>query len=73
MATDKRGSTVYSFIHYSINFYYVYYSQPSSVKILVPGSGLGRLAFDIAHLGYYCQGNEFSMYMLIASNFMLNR
>ncbi|XP_019858904.1 PREDICTED: carnosine N-methyltransferase-like [Amphimedon queenslandica] len=45
----------------------------SSVKVLVPGSGLGRLAFDIAHLGYCCEGNEFSMYMLLASNFMLNK
>ncbi|CAG8439709.1 12086_t:CDS:10 [Ambispora leptoticha] len=37
--------------------------QRSSVRILVPGAGLARLAFDIAKLGYSCQGNEFSFYM----------
>ncbi|XP_071941188.1 carnosine N-methyltransferase-like [Antedon mediterranea] len=42
-------------------------------KVLVPGAGLGRLAFEIARLGYECQGNEFSMIMLIAANFILNR
>ncbi|KAF9105460.1 hypothetical protein BGX27_009622 [Mortierella sp. AM989] len=43
------------------------------VNILVPGSGLGRLAFDIAHAGFSAQGNEFSYYMLLASNFILNK
>lgn len=46
---------------------------PSEVSILVPGAGLGRLAYDIAKLGYICQGNEFSLFMLFASNFILNR
>lgn len=41
--------------------------------MLVPGSGLGRLAFDIAHDGFSAQGNEFSYYMLLASNFILNK
>ena len=45
----------------------------NQIKILVPGAGLGRLAFDIASKGYSCQGNEFSFYMLIASHFILNR
>jgi carnosine N-methyltransferase len=60
--------------------------------VLVPGSGLGRLAYQIARLGlhlhkfcshficyvyiclsgYRCQGNEWSMFMLIASHFILN-
>ncbi|ORZ07207.1 N2227-like protein [Lobosporangium transversale] len=43
------------------------------IHILVPGSGLGRLAFDIAHAGFSAQGNEFSYYMLLASNFILNK
>ncbi|PRP86907.1 hypothetical protein PROFUN_03655 [Planoprotostelium fungivorum] len=47
-------------------------SDKSSVRILVPGSGLGRLAFDIVSKGYSCEGNEFSYFMLIASNFILN-
>lgn len=28
-------------------------------RILVPGAGLGRLAFEVAWRGFSCQGNEF--------------
>ena len=49
------------------------YSKPSEVDILVPGAGLGRLAFEFASRGYNCEGNEFSIYMLIGSNFVLNK
>ncbi|XP_013185581.1 carnosine N-methyltransferase [Amyelois transitella] len=45
----------------------------SHIKILVPGAGLGRLAWEIAARGFTCQGNEFSLFMLFASNFILNR
>ncbi|KAM8793109.1 carnosine N-methyltransferase isoform 2-T2 [Eudromia elegans] len=44
----------------------------SKVNILVPGAGLGRLAWEIAMLGYACQGNEWSLFMLFSSNFVLN-
>ncbi|KAG0378470.1 hypothetical protein BGX24_003751 [Mortierella sp. AD032] len=47
--------------------------QRGGIHVLVPGSGLGRLAFDIAHDGFSAQGNEFSYYMLLASNFILNK
>ncbi|XP_037968906.2 carnosine N-methyltransferase [Plutella xylostella] len=47
--------------------------QPSSIKVLVPGAGLGRLAWEVAARGYTCQGNEFSLFMLFASNLVLNR
>lgn len=43
------------------------------IKVLVPGAGLGRLAYELAYRGYSCQGNEFSVFMLFASNFVLNR
>lgn len=43
------------------------------VKVLIPGAGLGRLIYEIAYRGYYCEGNEFSLFMLMASNFVLNR
>ncbi|XP_037279774.2 carnosine N-methyltransferase [Rhipicephalus microplus] len=46
--------------------------DPSTIHILVPGAGLGRLAYEIARQGYCCQGNEFSLFMLFASNFILN-
>ncbi|XP_061117302.1 carnosine N-methyltransferase isoform X2 [Conger conger] len=47
--------------------------DPSKVNVLVPGAGLGRLAWEIASLGYSCQGNEWSFFMLFSSNFVLNR
>jgi carnosine N-methyltransferase len=34
--------------------------------------GVGRLAFDITALGYSVQGNDFSLFMLLASDFILN-
>ncbi len=33
----------------------------------------GRLAYEIANLGFKCEGNEFSLYMLMTSNFILNK
>ncbi|KAI6020445.1 hypothetical protein PISMIDRAFT_498583 [Pisolithus microcarpus 441] len=45
----------------------------STLRVLVPGAGLGRLAYDVARLGFACQGNEFSHYMLLASYLILNR
>nr|XP_032525187.1 carnosine N-methyltransferase isoform X1 [Danaus plexippus plexippus] len=45
----------------------------SSVRVLVPGAGLGRLAWEVAGRGFSCQGNEFSLFMLFASNFILNK
>ncbi|KAK8850361.1 hypothetical protein IAR55_004279 [Kwoniella newhampshirensis] len=44
----------------------------SQVRVLVPGCGLGRLAMEIAARGFASQGNEFSSYMLIASDWVLN-
>ena len=35
-------------------------------------SGVGRLAFELTKQGYCVQGNDFSLYMLIASDFILN-
>jgi hypothetical protein len=42
-------------------------------RVLVPGAGLGRLAFEIVSRGYATQGNEFSYHMLVAGSHMLNR
>eukprot|EP00547_Thalassionema_nitzschioides_P004743 CAMPEP_0194222340 /NCGR_PEP_ID=MMETSP0156-20130528/32693_1 /TAXON_ID=33649 /ORGANISM="Thalassionema nitzschioides, Strain L26-B" /LENGTH=415 /DNA_ID=CAMNT_0038953091 /DNA_START=253 /DNA_END=1500 /DNA_ORIENTATION=- len=41
-------------------------------KICVPGAGVGRLALELTALGYRVQGNEFSLFMLLASDFILN-
>lgn len=40
-------------------FHYVSFAQRNQLRVLVPGAGLGRLAFEIAWLGFSCQGNEF--------------
>jgi carnosine N-methyltransferase len=49
-----------------------YFPNPTDTKVLVPGSGLGRLPYEIASLGYSTQGNEFSFFMLLASSYILN-
>ncbi|OII72231.1 uncharacterized protein cubi_01564 [Cryptosporidium ubiquitum] len=47
-------------------------SSSEKLKVLIPGAGLGRLLFEVARLGYSCQGNEISYAMLLGSNFALN-
>ncbi|KAL7268488.1 hypothetical protein RUND412_008887 [Rhizina undulata] len=46
--------------------------EREKVRVLVPGAGLGRLAFDIVREGFTTQGNEFSYHQLTASNYILN-
>lgn len=41
-------------------------------RVIVPGSGLGRLVWETSHLGFDAQGNEFSYYMLLCSYLILN-
>ncbi|EKM56641.1 uncharacterized protein PHACADRAFT_194233 [Phanerochaete carnosa HHB-10118-sp] len=55
------------------HFAHVPAEERSRLRVLVPGAGLCRLAWDVANLGFACQGNEFSHYMLLASFFILNR
>ncbi|RXK41707.1 hypothetical protein M231_00942 [Tremella mesenterica] len=47
--------------------------EKNRVKVLVPGCGLGRLALEIAARGFASEGNEFSVYQLLVSNYMLNQ
>jgi carnosine N-methyltransferase len=47
-------------------------SQREKIRILCPGSGLGRLPWEIARKGFACQGNEFSYQMLLVSNYIFN-
>ena len=44
----------------------------SSVKVLVPGAGLGRLVFELCAAGFATEGNELSYHALIASSLVLN-
>lgn len=47
-------------------------TDTKDVKVLVPGAGLGRLAWEINRMGFAVQGNEFSLYMLLTSQLILN-
>lgn len=48
------------------------FPDPRGKRVLVPGAGLGRLAYELVQLGFSAQGNEFSLYMLLPSQFILN-
>jgi carnosine N-methyltransferase len=41
-------------------------------RVLVPGCGASRLVWEVCRAGYAAQGNEFSWFMLFASNVILN-
>ncbi|KAF8466519.1 N2227-like protein-domain-containing protein [Gautieria morchelliformis] len=43
------------------------------ITVLVPGSGLGRLAWEIASMGFDTTSNELSPYMNLAFRFLLSR
>ncbi|GAX22043.1 hypothetical protein FisN_6Hh290 [Fistulifera solaris] len=43
-----------------------------SLRLCVPGAGVGRLACELTASGYAVQGNEFSLHMLLASDYILN-
>lgn len=44
-----------------------------AIKVLVPGAGLGRLAYEISQMGFATEGNEFSLFMLLTSEAILTR
>ncbi|KAF7411750.1 carnosine N-methyltransferase isoform X1 [Vespula maculifrons] len=71
--TDERNACYQPIIDEITNQFSLDKCTPSQVQILVPGAGLGRLAYEIARRGYTCQGNEFSLFMLFASHFVLNK
>lgn len=72
-AGAEERSQCYSPVLAELVAQYPRLEERSDVKVLVPGAGLGRLAWEIASKGFQCQGNEFSLYMLFASNFILNK
>ena len=48
------------------------HSLGKSLKVLVPGAGLGRLVFELSRRGHEAQGNEISYHQLLTAGFMLN-
>ena len=49
-----------------------FFPQNKNKKILVPGAGLCRLAYEIAKLGFNIDAIEVSYYMIICSDFIFN-
>lgn len=47
-------------------------SGRDTVKILIPGAGLCRLAVDMVQLGFNTEANEVSYHMLMVGQFILN-
>eukprot|EP00615_Pteridomonas_danica_P017945 CAMPEP_0114404158 /NCGR_PEP_ID=MMETSP0102-20121206/19379_1 /TAXON_ID=38822 ORGANISM="Pteridomonas danica, Strain PT" /NCGR_SAMPLE_ID=MMETSP0102 /ASSEMBLY_ACC=CAM_ASM_000212 /LENGTH=387 /DNA_ID=CAMNT_0001568779 /DNA_START=1627 /DNA_END=2787 /DNA_ORIENTATION=- len=45
---------------------------PIGSSVLVPGSGLARLACEISAAGFKSQGNDFDLFMLFTANYLLN-
>jgi carnosine N-methyltransferase len=70
----ERQQTYGTIIDELLNFYSEHKTPESrsGIRVLTPGAGLGRLTWEIARLGFASQGNEFSFYMLLTANMILN-
>lgn len=44
----------------------------SEHRVLVPGAGLGRLLYEVCRLGFEAEGNDFSHFMLLPAEYLLN-
>lgn len=61
-----------NFLFLAIHARYPQSIDRSKINILVPGCGLGRFNYDLMQDGFSVCGNEFSFFMILASNYMLN-
>ncbi len=68
----KERDLSYNPIIEGLKIYFPDTKQRYNIKILVPGTGLSRLLYEIAKLGFDSYGLEVSYFMLITSNFLLN-
>ena len=69
---EKERAACYSPILRELERLYPDRERRSAVRVLVPGSGLGRLTWEVSQLGFEAQGNEFSYFMLLCSFLLLN-
>eukprot|EP01083_Nonionella_stella_P272441 923861_1 len=69
----KERSNCYGPILDQLTELYPNKQERTRIRVLNPGCGLGRLPWEIAKLGFQCQGNEFSYFMLLTSHFVLNK
>ncbi|GAA6031037.1 hypothetical protein JCM8097_003973 [Rhodosporidiobolus ruineniae] len=49
------------------------YGEAEGKKVLVPGCGLGRLAYEVASLGFSTDANDFSHFMNLGSSLIFTR
>ncbi|KAK9463467.1 N2227-like protein-domain-containing protein [Lipomyces oligophaga] len=47
-------------------------SEPTDKRVLVPGAGVGRLAYDISQLGFTTEANEYSYLMHLGHLYILS-
>ena len=47
-------------------------SNRHDIRILIPGAGLSRLAWEISRLGFSTLANEFDFSMIVMANYLLN-
>jgi carnosine N-methyltransferase len=73
--SNERSKAYGPIIEELLDYYSSYNTveSRSNIRVLTPGCGLGRLTWEISRLGFTSQGNEFSFYMLLAANFILNQ
>jgi len=55
------------------DFFGNFFRKHNDIRVLIPGAGLGRLTHEIVKREYVVEGNDFSLFMLFASNFILNK
>lgn len=68
LGRELRRSTY----HWCLTQLQVYHTKPSG-PVLVPGAGLGRLAYDLSQDGYNVEANDSSLIMASAAHSMLSR
>ncbi|XXQ38663.1 Carnosine N-methyltransferase [Plasmodiophora brassicae] len=69
---DERGQSYGRLLQTLCDLFPADKCDRGQIRVLTPGSGLGRLTWEVARLGFMSEGNEFSYFMLIGSHFMLN-
>lgn len=70
---EHERNLCYKPILEELTSYYKSITNKKEITVLIPGVGLARLLYEIAKLGFTAQGNEFSYFMLLSSNYMLNK
>lgn len=69
-ATERRAC--YDPVLQDLELEFSSISDKGTIRVLVPGAGLGRLVFEICLKGYTVEGNEISWHQLMAGSWVLN-